>query len=62
MMTSKDAPNNETDASSLIKADLALLQGEIKQAMPHVQDAMTLYHLKDLQSRIKNAMNPKQDI
>jgi hypothetical protein len=60
ILASKEAANTETDASSIVKADMFLLQIEIKQAIPRAHDALTLYHLKDLESRIKNAMNPKR--
>ena len=60
IVSAKDEANAETDASSLIRADLILLQGEINRAIPRVEDAMTMYHLKDLQSRIKDLTNPKR--
>jgi hypothetical protein len=60
IVSAKDEANAETDAGSLIRADLLLLQGEIKQAIPRVEDAMTLYHLKDLESRIKELINPNR--
>jgi hypothetical protein len=59
VLAGRDDASAETDASSILKADLLLLNGEIKQAITRVEDPMTLYHLKDLQSRIKDAMNKK---
>ncbi|WP_348053807.1 zinc-dependent metalloprotease [Mucilaginibacter sp.] len=59
ILSSKDAQNSETDISSMVKADMYFLQDEVKQAIPRTRDPMTLFHLKDLQSRIKSAMNPK---
>jgi hypothetical protein len=60
ILSGKDEASSETDASSIIKADLYFLQNEIKQAEPRAADALTIYHLKDLESRIKDLINPKK--
>ncbi len=58
-LTMKDPNATETDASSLFKAELLILQKEIGDAVSKTKDAMTLVHLSDLQSQIKIALNPK---
>jgi hypothetical protein len=62
MLSARDPASTETDASSLLKADVLLLQIEVKRAIPRVQDPLTLYHLKDIEYRIKNAMDNKKGI
>jgi hypothetical protein len=52
--------STENDAGSIIRADLSILQGEIRKAITRTGDPATLYHLKDIQLRIKNALNTKQ--
>jgi hypothetical protein len=52
--------STENDAGSIIRADLSILQGEIRKAIARTSDPATLYHLKDIQLRIKNALNTKQ--
>ena len=60
IVTKKDEANTETDASSIIKADIYLLQTEVKQAIARVEDPLTLYHLKDIESRLKELNDPKK--
>jgi len=62
ILSANDAASSETDASSLLKADVLLLQSQIRQAIPRVQDPLTLYHLKDLQNRIKHALEDKRSL
>jgi hypothetical protein len=50
----------ETDASSILKADLKHLQAEIARSLPRAKDAMTIYHLTDLQGRIKDLLTAKK--
>lgn len=59
IIASKDAGTAESDVSSLVKADMQQLQSEIRLAIPRTKDNLTLYHLKDMQGRIKSALNPK---
>jgi hypothetical protein len=59
ILSSKEPANNETDASSILKADIFILQSEIKKALTRATDPMTQIHLKDLQSRIQMLLNPK---
>jgi len=62
MLAAKDAASTETDASSLLKADVIQLEREIKLAIKRTKDPLTLYHLKDLEHRIKGAITSKQSI
>jgi hypothetical protein len=48
-----------SDALSIAKAQLRLLQGAINAALPTTTDFATKNHLIDLQDRIKNALQPK---
>ena len=59
LMMSKDPANTESDASSVVRADLLQLENEIKTAISKATEPMTIYHLKDLQDRVKNAAKPK---
>jgi hypothetical protein len=49
----------ETDAVSVAKAQLRLINNMIKTALPNTTDSMTSYHLQDLSDRINEALNPK---
>jgi hypothetical protein len=51
--------SNTSDAISVAKAQLRLLQSSINAAIPTTTDVATKNHLLDLQDRIKNALNPK---
>ena len=57
VMISKDAEATETDASSMLKADMYLLQKQIAHALPKTTDLLTKVHLMDLQHRIKSALS-----
>jgi hypothetical protein len=59
VMISKDAEVTETDASSMLKADMYLLQKQIAQALPKTTDLLTKVHLLDLQHRIKSALSER---
>ncbi len=59
ILSSKEPANNETDASSILKADIFILQGEIQKALTRTTDPMTQIHLRDLQTRLKTLLNPK---
>jgi len=61
MAASRDEISQETDAGSLIKADIYLLKQDIDRAIPRTSDQMTLIHLKDLQFRIKDLIEHKKD-
>ena len=61
IVSGKDEANAETDAGSLIRADLVLLKQQIHQALPRAEDPLTLYHLKDLESRIRQVMHAKDN-
>ncbi|HEY4289247.1 MAG TPA: zinc-dependent metalloprotease [Puia sp.] len=60
LAVSRDEASQETDASSLIKADIDLLKQDIDRAIPRTADQMTLIHLKDLQYRIKDLIDHKK--
>ncbi len=48
-----------TDAISIVKAQLRLMQSEIRAALPLYKDAASRAHLMDVQDRINEALNPK---
>jgi hypothetical protein len=56
ILLSTSADNTETDAFSIIREDFLQLQREIKMAIPKVKDKLTLYHLQDLEVRIKKTL------
>ncbi|MBO9151364.1 zinc-dependent metalloprotease [Chitinophaga sp. GCM10012297] len=58
VIASKDAGVNETDAASILRADLFRLREEIDAALVNTKDPLTLYHLKDLQYRIASVLQP----
>ncbi len=51
--------SNTSDALSVAKGQLRVLQSSITAALPSITDVATKNHLLDLQDRIKNALNPK---
>ena len=51
--------SNTSDALSIAKAQLRLIQGSIGAALPTITDVATKNHLLDLQDRIKQALQPK---
>ncbi|MDB5132160.1 MAG: hypothetical protein JWR02_1909 [Mucilaginibacter sp.] len=50
---------DETDAVSVARAQLRIINNMIKTAMPNTVDSMSSYHLQDLSDRINEALNPK---
>jgi hypothetical protein len=56
ILLSTKADQTETDAFSLIRADILQLQNEINADLPRVSDLMTRYHLQDLQVRIRKTL------
>jgi hypothetical protein len=51
--------SNTSDALSVAKSQLRILQSNITTTLPSITDVPTKNHLLDLQDRIKNALNPK---
>lgn len=62
IVLAKTPEMSETDASSIMKADMLLLEQEIKAAIPNTSDAMSKIHLEDLQNRIFNLQNTKNTL
>ncbi len=54
----KDGIYTETDVASLVKFELETLQEKISKAITNADDNISLFHLKDMQGRIKTALNP----
>ncbi len=52
--------SEKSDTRSVVRAHLMSLRQEIKAAMAGVPDAMSRYHLQDLQIRIDNALKTKE--
>jgi hypothetical protein len=48
-----------TDAISIAKAQLRLLQSEIRAALPAYKDAASRAHLLDVNDRITQVLDPK---
>ncbi len=51
--------SEKSDIKSVVRAHLAGLRAEISRAIQSTTDAMTRYHLLDVQNRIDKALNPK---
>lgn len=49
----------ETDVYSIVRADMIDLQREISQALPRISGKLSRYHLEDMESRIKKALEAK---
>jgi uncharacterized protein YdeI (BOF family) len=49
----------QTDAVSVAKAQLRLINSQIATALPGTADSMSKYHLQDLSERIAAALSPK---
>lgn len=58
-MILKDGQYTETDAATMVKAELFKLQKQIDEAISRGADDMTTYHLLDMQNRIKTALSAK---
>ena len=56
ILLSTKADATETDAFSLIRADILQIQSEVNGSLPRATDLMTKYHLQDLQVRIKKTL------
>jgi hypothetical protein len=54
MSTSADV--TETDAFSILRADVMQIQDEVKTALSRTKDDLTRYHLEDLQVRLKKIL------
>lgn len=50
---------DQTDALSVVKGQLRIINDMIKAKMQNTSDAMTSYHLQDLSERITAALDPK---
>ncbi len=50
---------SQSDIRTLARAELNLLQRDIKNAKGRVSDTMTRYHLDDVSERIETILNPK---
>ncbi|HLI93402.1 MAG TPA: hypothetical protein VKU83_07325, partial [Puia sp.] len=59
---STSAANTETDAFSLLRADILAIQAEIAAALPKVTDRMTRFHLQDIQVRIRKTLEANPTI
>jgi hypothetical protein len=62
ILLSTKADQTESDAFSLIRADILRLQREIAQDLPKVTDQMTRYHLEDIQVRIRKTLEANPTI
>ncbi len=58
--TSNKQDVTETDAHSIVRADLIKLQAEIHSAIPSESDSLSKYHLQDLESQIKNILEARR--
>ena len=61
IMFSNDAEETETDAYSIVRADLLRLQGEVERALPQVSEPLSRYHMEDIAARIKKALAVKMN-
>jgi ribosomal protein S18 acetylase RimI-like enzyme len=52
---------DQTDALSVVKGQLRMINGMLKTAIAGSTDAMTTYHLQDLNDRITAALDPKSE-
>jgi hypothetical protein len=59
VMFAAPSVSSTSDALSVAKAQLRLLQGSINATLPSTTDLATKNHLLDLQDRIKKALDPK---
>ncbi len=56
---SKDPILSESEVASITRADLLTLRGEIDKAISRTTEQLTLIHLKDMQERLRTALQPK---
>lgn len=59
IVLSKDPSQTENDATSIAKANLVKISGQIQRALPRVTDSMTKAHLQDLLDRFKTLSSPR---
>jgi hypothetical protein len=59
ILTSNKPEVTETDVYSIARADFIRLQTEVHQAIPKQTDDLNLYHLQDIEVRIKNTLEAK---
>lgn len=59
ILLSDKPEETETDVYSIVRADMIDLQTGISQALPKVSGKLSRYHLEDMQSRIKKALEAK---
>ena len=50
---------NRSDIRSLVKAQLRILQNQLRGMATNYPDRMSRYHLQDLSDRIKEALDPQ---
>jgi hypothetical protein len=62
ILGSNKAEVTETDASSIIRADLIRLEREIRAAIPGQNDGLSKEHLQDLEVRVKNILEAKRTL
>ena len=60
ILTSNNAATTETDAHSIIRQDLVMLQNEVRKAIIKQTDALSKYHLLDLEVQIRNVLEAKR--
>jgi hypothetical protein len=61
IVSDRSEDSEESDASSLAKADLYMIRQEITAALPRITDVQTLIHLRDIENRIKQLSDHKND-
>ena len=59
ILLSDKPEETETDAYSIVRADVTRLQKEIGQALPRMTDKLSRYHLEDMEARIRKALEAK---
>jgi hypothetical protein len=62
ILTSNNSATTETDAHSIIRHDFVLLQTEVHAAIAKQTDALSKYHLQDLEVQIRNILEAKRTI
>jgi Met-zincin len=62
IITSNKQDVTETDAHSILRADLIRLQAEIHSALSKEKDNLSKYHLQDLEAQIRNVLEAKRSM
>jgi hypothetical protein len=62
IMTSNKQEVTETDAHSIVRADMLRLQKEVHAAIPKESDNLSKYHLQDIENQIKNVLEAKRSM